>query len=147
MYWIIWYVGMHLYYCSNPVHVKCVAQMVKCLSAMQDTWVWSLGWEGPLEKEMAAHSSSLAWKIPWMEEPGRLQSMGLQRVRHDWVIPLSLLEGVDRNGILNCDGHIFKISNAEHGHMMFSHFYIFAPFLFLFLSLTICKCSLVYEAN
>ena len=74
---------MHLYYCSNPVHVKCVAQMVKCLSAMQETWVRSLGWEEPLEKEMVAHSSSLAWKIPWMEEPGSLQSMGLQRIRHD----------------------------------------------------------------
>ena len=57
--------------------------MAKCLSAMQDPWVGSLGWEDPLEKEMAAHSSTLAWKIPRMEEPGRLQSMGLQRVRHD----------------------------------------------------------------
>ena len=60
-----------------------MAQMVKHLSAMQDTWVLSLGQEDPLEKEMAAHSSSLAWKIPWMEEPGRLQSMGSQRVGHD----------------------------------------------------------------
>ena len=50
--------------------------MVKCLSAMQETQVQSLGWEDPLEKEMAAHSSTLAWKIPWVEEPGRLQSMG-----------------------------------------------------------------------
>ena len=49
-----------------------VAQMVKCLPAMQETWVLSLGWEDPLEKEMATHSSTLAWKIPWMEEPGRL---------------------------------------------------------------------------
>ena len=57
-----------------------VAQMVKRLSAMQETRGQSLGWEDPLEKEMAAHSSTLAWKIPWMEEPGRLQSMGLQRV-------------------------------------------------------------------
>ena len=57
--------------------------MVKRLSAMQDTWVLSLGQEDPLEKEMAAHSSSLAWKIPWMEEPDRLQSMGLQRVGHN----------------------------------------------------------------
>ena len=60
-----------------------VAQMVKCLSIMQETWVQSLGQEDLLEKEMAAHSSILAWKIPWMEEPGRLQSMGLQRVGHD----------------------------------------------------------------
>ena len=54
--------------------------MVKRLPAMRETWVQSLGWEDPLEKEMATHSSILAWKIPWTEEPGRLQSMGSQRV-------------------------------------------------------------------
>ena len=53
-------------------------QMVKLLPAMQETWVRSLGWEDPLEKEMATHSSTLAWKNPWMEEPGRLQSMQSQ---------------------------------------------------------------------
>ena len=52
--------------------------MVKRLPTVQETWVLSLGWEDPLEKEMATHSSTLAWRIPWMEEPGRLQSMGLQ---------------------------------------------------------------------
>ena len=62
-----------------------VAQMVKHLPAMRETWVRSLGWEDTLEKEMATHSSPLAWKIPWTEEPGRLQSMGLQRVGHDWA--------------------------------------------------------------
>ena len=60
-----------------------VAQMVKHLTAMQETQVRSLGWEDPLEKEMATHSSTLAWKIPWREDPGRLQSMGSQRVRHN----------------------------------------------------------------
>ena len=60
-----------------------VAQMVRRLPTMQETWVQSLGQEDLLEKEMATHSSLLAWKIPWMEEPGRLQSMGSQRVRHD----------------------------------------------------------------
>ena len=60
-----------------------VAQTVKHLSAMQETWVRSLGWEDPLEKEMATHSSTLAWKIPRTEEPGKLQSMGSQRVGHD----------------------------------------------------------------
>ena len=55
-----------------------VAQAVKRLYAVLETWVQSLSWEDPLEKEMAAHSSTLAWKIPWTEEPGRLQSMGLQ---------------------------------------------------------------------
>ena len=65
------------------VHVSSVAQMVKRLSTMWKTRVRSLGWEDPLEKEMATHSSTIAWKIPWTEEPGRLQSMGSQRVGHD----------------------------------------------------------------
>ena len=60
-----------------------MAQMVKRLPTMQETRVRSLGWEDPLEKEMATHSSTLAWRNPWMEEPGGLQSMGLQRVGHD----------------------------------------------------------------
>ena len=60
-----------------------MAQMVKRLSTMWETRVQALGWEDPLEKEMATHSSILAWEIPWTEEPGRLQSMGSQRVGHD----------------------------------------------------------------
>ena len=60
-----------------------VAQMVKSLPAMWETQVRSLDWEEPLEKEMATHSSILAWRIPWIEEPGMLQSMGSQRVRHN----------------------------------------------------------------
>ena len=60
-----------------------VAQIVKRLHAMQETQVQSLGHEDPLEKGMATHSSTLAWKIPWTEEPGKLQPMGLQRVRHN----------------------------------------------------------------
>ena len=60
-----------------------MAQTVKRLPAIQETWVRSLGWEDPLEEEMATHSSTLAWKIPRTEEPGRPQSMGLQRVGHD----------------------------------------------------------------
>jgi len=60
-----------------------VAQMINSLPAMWETQVRSLGQEDPLEKEMATHSSILAWKIPWMEEPGRLQSTGLQRAGHD----------------------------------------------------------------
>ena len=57
--------------------------MVKRLPTVCETWVQSLGWEDRLEKEMATHSSILAWKIPWTEEPARLQFMGLQRVGHD----------------------------------------------------------------
>ena len=65
-----------------------VAQRLKRLPSMQETWGWSLGQENPLEKEMATHSSILAWRIPWMEEPGGLQSTGSQRVRHDWTTSL-----------------------------------------------------------
>ena len=57
---------------------------------MRETWVWSLGQEDPLEKEMAPHSGILAWRIPWLEEPGGLQSTGLQRVGHNWASSLSL---------------------------------------------------------
>ena len=62
-----------------------MGQMVKNLSSMWETCVWSLGQEDPLEKEMTTHSSIPAWKIPWTEESGGLQSMGLQKVGHDWV--------------------------------------------------------------
>ena len=60
-----------------------MAQRLKHLLAMQETWVLPLGWEDPLEKERATHSSILAWRVPWMEEPGGLQSMGSQRVGHN----------------------------------------------------------------
>ena len=63
--------------------VSLVAQVVKRLPTMRETGVGSLGQEDPLEKEMATHSSTLAWKIPWTKEPGRLQSIGLQRVGHN----------------------------------------------------------------
>ena len=59
--------------------------MVKNLPAMQDTRVQSVGWEDPLEKQMETHSSIPAWRIPWTEEPGGLQSMESQRIRHNWV--------------------------------------------------------------
>ena len=65
------------------VWASLVAQMVKRLPAMRETWVQFLGREDPLEKEMVIHSSTLAWKIPWTEEPDKLQSMGSQRVGHD----------------------------------------------------------------
>ena len=74
---------------SNPIHLcsppwaSPVVQVIKHLPAVRETRVQSLGWKDPLEKEMATHSSTLAWKIPWTEEPGRLQCMGLQRIRHD----------------------------------------------------------------
>ena len=69
----------------SDTHSKCfpVAQIVKNLPAMQGAWVWFLGREDPLDKGMATYSSNFAWRFPWREEPGRLQSMGLQRVRQD----------------------------------------------------------------
>ena len=67
----------------NRRQTSLMSQMVKRPSTMWETQVRSLGWEDSLEKEMATHSSTLAWKIPWTEERGRLQSMGSQRVRHD----------------------------------------------------------------
>ena len=68
---------------TSLIGASLVAQRLKHLPAMQETWVQSLSREDPLEKEMGTHSSILAWRIPWMEEPGRLHSMGSQRVRHD----------------------------------------------------------------
>ena len=67
-----------------------VAQRLKRLPAMWETWVRSLGWEDPLEKEMATHSSMPSWRSPWTEKLGGLQSTGSQRVRHDWVTSISL---------------------------------------------------------
>ena len=76
-------------YCIYVMWASLVAQRLKRLPAMRETWVRSLGQEDPLEKEMATHSSTLVWRIPWREEPGRLQSMGSQRVGHDWATSLT----------------------------------------------------------
>ena len=76
------YLGLFKYVIGDSL----VAQMVKCLPTIWETWVQSLSWEDPLEKEMATHSNIFAWKIPWTKEPGGLQSMGTQRVRH--VMPV-----------------------------------------------------------
>ena len=73
------------YISVNLSWASLVAQMIKNLSVMLETRVWSLGQEDPLEKGMTTHSTILAWRIPWTEEPGGLQSMGLQRVGHDWA--------------------------------------------------------------
>ena len=83
----LWEKVFSLYYAKGGAFL--VAQRIKHLPVMQKTWVQSLGWEDSLEKEMATHSSILAWRIPWTEEPSKLQSVGLQRVRHDWATSLS----------------------------------------------------------
>ena len=75
--------GMKINFTFSSIRASLVAQTVKHLPAMQENWVRSLGQEDSLEKEMATHSSTFAWKIPWTEEPCRLQSMGSQRVGQD----------------------------------------------------------------
>ena len=77
------YIYIYIYICGQIKRASLVAQTVKHLPAMQVTRVRSLACEDPLEKEMVTHSSTLTWKIPWTEEPCRLQSIGLQRVGHD----------------------------------------------------------------
>ena len=80
------YIYIYIYtHIHTHIHIwaSLVAHTVKSLPAIQETEVRSLDWEDALEKEMATHSSTIAWKIPWTEEPGRLQSMESQRVRHD----------------------------------------------------------------
>ena len=69
---------------------------------MQVVWVWSLGWEDPLEEEMATHSSILAWEILWTEEPGGLHSIGLQSVGHNWVTEKQQQHIIDATGITFC---------------------------------------------
>ena len=76
-------IHMFLYAIYLMLKASLLAHMVKNLPAMQEIWVQSLGQEDPLEKGMAIHSTILAWRSPWTEEPGRLQSMGSQRIRHD----------------------------------------------------------------
>ena len=76
---------------SNLTGITLVAQMIKNLPIMWETWVWSLGLEDPLEKERVTHSSILAWEIPWTEEPGGLQFMDLQGIRQDWATNTNLI--------------------------------------------------------
>ena len=78
---------------GNPLQyswASLVALLVKNLPSMQETWVWSLGWKDPLEEGMAPHISVLAWRIPWTEEPGGLETRGSQRVGHGWATKLTV---------------------------------------------------------
>ena len=111
-----------LYYLLHLYFYTLVAQRLKHLPAMWETWVRSLGWEDPLEKEMATHSSILAWRIPWMEEPGGLQFMGLQRVGHNWVTSLthSLTHSLNPFWVNFCEGYRVCV-------------YFFCPFFSFFL--------------
>ena len=85
--------SIHTLFLEEPIHstwASLVAQMVKCLPTMWETRIRPPGREGPLEKEMATHSSILAWKIPWTEDPGRLHSMGSQRVGDDFTFTFNI---------------------------------------------------------
>ena len=89
-----------------------MAQMVENLPALWETWVWSLGWEDPLEKGMATHSNTLAWRTPWTEEPSGLQSMGSQRIRHGYF--LYLLSNWASSGLNSSSAklHVFHLSSV-----------------------------------
>ena len=107
--WVFWEFEnecFYLFLCPPTLKIgdSLVAQMVKCLSAMWETRVQSLGWKDPLEKEMAAHASTLAWKSPWLEKPGRLQSMGSQRVGHDWATSLHFTLKIRASGTIKMCG-------------------------------------------
>ena len=104
----VWFLPFSIVFSSFVASL--VAQRLKRLLTVQETRVPSLGREDPLQKEMAPHFSTLAWKIPWMEEPGRLPSMGLQRVRHDRATSLSFSKlhlrcSMDQYLILCVDEH------------------------------------------
>ena len=105
-------------------------QTVKRLPARRETWVRSLGQEDPLEKEMATHSSILAWRIPWTEEPGGLQSTGSQRVGHDWAT--SLTHSLTRNKVTVSRIHGSPLQNLFNVHLYL--FYLVDTFMTLSMS-------------
>ena len=88
-YTLTWYIDAYVY--THITWASPVAQTIKNLPTMQETWVKPLGWEDPLEKDTATHSSILVWGIPWTEEPGGLQSAGSERVKHDWATNTHIL--------------------------------------------------------
>ena len=98
------------WHCSSWLH-PLVSRLYP--EKIRDTRVWSLGREDPLEKEMATHSSTLAWKIPWMEEPGGLQSMGSQRVGHDWATSLSFHFHPEKSLLIS-----LQVSGKQYIHIL-----------------------------
>ena len=112
----------------SVLRASLMAQTIKRLPAMQETRVQFLGWEDPLEKEMAIHSNTLAWKIPWTEEPDRLQSMWSQRVRHNWMTSLSLYQF----DLIQVRWNQHKISQSL---FPIHKFWITLSFLFIYLPL------------
>ena len=101
-------------YNSHTCFLVLVAQAVKNPPAVQETWVRSLGREDPLEQKMATHTSILAWRIPWTEEPGGLQSMGSQRVRYDWATNIFTWWSFTETQFTYQIVHSLKIYNSLH---------------------------------
>ena len=106
--------ALKIVYIYSSLGVSLVAQTVKHLSAMQETWVQSLSWEDPLEKEMTAHSSILAWKIPWMAEPSGLPSTGRKESDTDWARPLPVFSGVLIEGSTQLIISLFQETGLIH---------------------------------
>ena len=140
-----------------------VAQMVKNLPAVLETWVWSMGQEDPLEKGMANHSGILAWKIPWREDPGGLQCMGSERVRHDWATNTFTFTFVfyKDNSLFKCFFVIlsnrFYLYNTPSGYLILNKcqcsFYFYGTnkhikqFLRAFYVLSLCQVLWYTELN
>ena len=133
---------------SNPLECSSlVAQRLKRLPAMQETWVWPLGQKDPLEKEMATHSSILAWRIPWMEETGGLQFTGSQRVGHNWATSLSSVLAWEIPWTEEPGGLQFMGSQRVDHDLVttttMNSFYLCFPF-FLSIPVTEYKCHMGY---
>ena len=130
----VWLLQALLKRSSNSCVPSLVAQRVKRLPTMRETQVRSLGQEDPLEKEMTTHSSTLAWKIPWTEKPGRLQSMGSQRVGHDWATFLPFLSFPSSLTTANP-----ALCSGEAGLNSSAHTLLFQPESTLFFSQLLLK--------
>ena len=112
-----WYIIVVLIRISLIIEAPLVAQMVKKLLPIWETWVWSLDQEDPLGTEMATHSSILAWGVPWTEEPGGLQSMELQRIRHNWATNTHTF----KTKVTSLTGYVFcTLTETEICHVLIS---------------------------
>ena len=116
---------------SSINRASLVAQTVENPPAMLDTWVWSLGWEDPLEAGMTTHSNILAWRIPWTEQPGGLQSTGSQTVRHNWSDFECTIFWISSKVFLSSISWILWLILFLHGQEDQSHSYVSSYGIFL----------------
>ena len=160
---------MNLQYVSSSISMfmvvktSLVAQEVKCLPIMWETRAQSLGGEDPPEKAMAPHSSTLAWKTPWTEEPGGLQSLASQRVRHDWatsLLPVVMKRCHNQSGLVtdwpvqcsDSGGLVCSFSRRQQECPHSLHLFLFVSYVLMFnhfksKSSTQMKQTIVYVAN